>query len=152
MRGDAVPVSGKLPVSRAPAVLEQCRAGLGRLAEGPDVDAHAALVVRMTALREAVLRHLAHEETDTMALLQRVLSQEEWAAIDERFKRSFTPRQLAWAVPWMVDGLPDEVRSGMFAQRGARPLQVVHALFRRRFTALTARAFRHALPEARRGR
>jgi hypothetical protein len=123
--------------------LEQCVAGLRRLADTADEDARAALVVRMTALKEAIYRHLAHEETETMALLQWALAPEEWHAMDEKFKRSFTPRQLAWAVPWIVDELPDEVREGMFAQPGAAPLKVVHLLFRKRFARLNAAAFRH---------
>jgi hypothetical protein len=123
--------------------LEACVAGLRRLAETADPDAHAALVVRMTATKEALHRHLAHEETETMALLQRVLSPQEWHEMDEKFKRSFTPRQLAWAVPWIVDELPDDVLRGIFAQPGAAPLKLVHVLFRKRFAKLNSAAFRH---------
>src|SRR4051794_19965732 len=123
--------------------LEECVAGLRRLAAAEDSDARAALVVRMTATKEALHRHLAHEETDTMALLQRVLAPEEWHGMDEKFKRSFTPRQLAWAVPWIVDELPEEVLRGMFAQPGAAPLRVVHRLFRRKFGRLNQAAFRY---------
>jgi hypothetical protein len=50
--------------------LEGCLSGLRRLAETADSDARAALVVRTIATKEAVYRHLAHEETETMALLQ----------------------------------------------------------------------------------
>lgn len=124
--------------------LAQCEAGLRRLAEAADADAHAALVVTMTATKEALHRHLAHEETDTMALLQRVLAPQEWTVMDEKFKRSFTPRQLGWVVPWIVDGLPDGIRAHLFSQPGAAPLKLVHLLFRRRFAALDAAAFRHA--------
>jgi hypothetical protein len=123
--------------------LAACEAGFTRLAEAADEDAHRALLVRITATREALHRHLAHEESDTMALLQRVLAPEEWMAMDEKFKRSFTPRQLTWAVPWLVGELPDEVLHGMFAQPGAAPLKVVHALFRRKAARLDRLAFRY---------
>jgi hypothetical protein len=123
--------------------LEECSAGFRRLAAVADQDAHRALVVRTAATQAALSRHLAHEETDTMALLQRVLAPEDWAEMDERFKRSFTPRQLAWAVPWIVDELPDDVRRAIFAAPGAAPLKVVHALFRRRYARLQKAAFRH---------
>jgi hypothetical protein len=128
--------------------LEECSAGFRRLAEAPDEDAQRALVVRVAATQAALGRHLAHEETETIALLQRVLAPEEWAEMDEKFKRSFTPRQLTWAVPWIVDELPDDVRRAMFAQPGAAPLKVVHLLFRGRFARLQQAAFRHVTPTA----
>jgi hypothetical protein len=123
--------------------LEGCRSGLQRLAETRDSDTHAALIVRMTATKEALHRHLAHEETDTMALLQRVLLPAEWHEMDEKFKRSFTARQLTWAVPWIVAELPDEVRRALFDQPGAAPLKVVQLMFGRRFAKLQRSAFRY---------
>jgi hypothetical protein len=123
--------------------LEACRSGLQLLATTGDADARAALVVRLTAAKEALNRHLAHEETDVMALLQRVLPPAVWAQMDEKFKRSFTPRQLTWAVPWIVAELPDEVRNGMFAQPGGAALKLVHTLFGRRFDKLQRAAFRY---------
>jgi hypothetical protein len=123
--------------------LEACLTGLRRLAETADEDAHAAIVVRMTATKEAIYRHLAHEETETIALLQRVLAPVEWQVMDEKFKRSFTPGQLTWAVPWIVAELPDEIRNGMFAQPGAAPLKVIYVLFGRRFAKLERAAFRY---------
>jgi hemerythrin-like domain-containing protein len=124
--------------------LEACVTGLRRLGEVGDADARAALVVKMTAAKEALYRHLAHEETDTMALLQRVLPPQAWQQLDEKFKRSFTPRELTWAVPWIVAELPEEVRDGMFAAPGAAPLKVVYRLFGRKFDKLQQAAFRHA--------
>jgi hypothetical protein len=124
--------------------LAECSAGFRRLAEAADEDAHRALIVRVTATQAALQRHLAHEETDTMALLQRVLTPKDWAEMDKKFQRSFSPRELTWAVPWIVDELPGEVRDGMFSQPGAAPLKVVYALFRRKYARLQQAAFRHA--------
>ena len=123
--------------------LEQCVAGLRALAERADADTRRALAVRMTATKQALFRHLAHEETETMALLQRVLRPEEWHAMDSKFQRSFTPRQLSWAVPWIVEELPAEVSAAMFAAPGAAPLRLVHRLFRGRFARLQQAAFAH---------
>ena len=39
-----------------------------------DEDARAALAVRLVATRESLRRHLAHEETDAIAILQRLLT------------------------------------------------------------------------------
>jgi hemerythrin HHE cation binding domain-containing protein len=123
--------------------LDACTSGLRRLAGTADEDARAALVVHLSATKEALYRHLAHEETETMALLQRVLAPAEWQEMNHKFERSFTPRQLAWAVPWIVTELPDEVRDALFAQPGAAPLKVVYLLFRGKFARLQREAFRH---------
>ncbi len=121
--------------------LDACRAGLERLAETADPDARAALVVRMVSTRESLTRHLAHEETEALALLQQVLAPEEWAQIDVRFQRSFSFKELTWAVPWLLDGLPGETVDTVFAQPGTAPLKVVWRLFRGRHDRLGRRAF-----------
>jgi hypothetical protein len=50
-------------------LLQACADGFATLARKPDDDARAALVVRLTATRECLTRHLAHEETDAIALI-----------------------------------------------------------------------------------
>ena len=52
-------------------VLTACTAGFARLAEQPDEDARAALAVRLVAARESLGRHLRHEETEAITLVQR---------------------------------------------------------------------------------
>ena len=76
------------------------RRGFNRLVSHADDDARAALAVRLVATRDGLARHLAHEETDAMAILQRVMTQEEWTALDEEFfKQDLEFRQVVALVP-----------------------------------------------------
>jgi len=80
--------------------LAACAAGFNRLVSHADDDARAALAVRLVATRDGLARHLAHEETDAMAILQRVMTQEEWTALDEEFfKQDLGFRQVVALVP-----------------------------------------------------
>jgi hemerythrin-like domain-containing protein len=121
--------------------LAACREGLELMGRTPSADARAALVVRVVATREALLRHLGHEETEALAILQQVMGPEEWAAIDQRFQRSFSMRELTWAVPWLLDGLPNDVLATVLAQPGAGVLKLVWRLSRRRDRRLARAAF-----------
>ena len=131
--------------------LRACRMGLAKLAEVPESHVRGALAITMTETREALERHLAHEETETMALLQRVLAPQEWQAIDEKIAKSFSLKDMAMLVPWVAHELPADVLAGLFAQPGTGPLKVVYRLFRGRFTRLDRRAFRYLTPPARQG-
>jgi hemerythrin-like domain-containing protein len=125
-------------------LLDSCAAGFRRLAQRPDADARAALAVRVCAARESLCRHLVHEETDAIAIAQRVLTPEEWAAMDEEyFKSDITPGYAARVVPWAAYGVPREVLDRVFADVG-RGFWLMWLLTRRRFARREARAFRHA--------
>ena len=126
--------------------LAACAAGFARLAAAPEADARAALAVRLTAVREALGRHLHHEETETILLMQRVLTAEEWEGIDAHFKEGLSLGTLLRTVPWVMHQVPGEARAHVFATTGAA-YRVLLALTRRRFERLHRKAFRH-LPGA----
>ena len=93
-------------------ILEAVTAALTRLTEGADDDVRAAVVVRLVAGRESLGRHLAHEETEAIALMQQLMTQEEWLAMQEH---SFKPDKITLALvlnmlPWTIDGVPVAVR------------------------------------------
>ena len=123
--------------------LQACAAGLAAMAERPDADTRAALAVRLTAAKESLARHLHHEETETIALIQRVMSNADWHAIDEHFKEGLGLGQLVRVVPWVVHRVPTDVRTALFAEPGGRAHQLMWMLTRRRFEKLDRRAFRH---------
>lgn len=126
-------------------MLTACAEGFARLAERADEGARAALAVRLVAARESLARHLAHEETDAIAILQRLMTQEQWHALDEEhFKKRLTPRQIASLVPWAAYGLPREALARVFAEAGLG-FKVVWLLTRRRFASREARAFRYVV-------
>jgi iron-sulfur cluster repair protein YtfE (RIC family) len=125
-------------------LLDACRDGLARMATHPHPDVRAALAVRLVAAKEHLARHLAHEETDTIALMQRVMTDEEWRAIDEHFKEGVSFRRVLRLVPWVLHELPTEVREALFAEPGGAAHRVVWLLTRGRFERQHRRAFRHA--------
>ena len=123
-------------------ILEACAAGLQRLAEHPDDDARAALAVRLVAARERLAEHLKHEETEAIALIQALLTPEEWEAITkEHFDADVSFREILRLVPWVAHGLPDAVLRELFAKPGGPVHKVMLRLTRRRFERLEVAAF-----------
>jgi iron-sulfur cluster repair protein YtfE (RIC family) len=125
-------------------LLDACRDGLARMDAQPSADVRAGLAVRLTAAREHLARHLAHEESDTIALLQRVMTNEEWLAIDEHFKEGVSFGQVLRLVPWVLHEVPAEVRERLFAEPGGSVHRLVWLLTRARFDRQHRTAFRHA--------
>ena len=124
-------------------LLDGCEQGFARLAEHVDDDARAALAVRLAATRECLARHLEHEETGAIPIIQRVLTQEDWERLDEEhFKEDLSPGKVVRIVPWAAYGVPREVLDGVFAKTEPG-FKLVWLLTRRRFARRQARAFRH---------
>jgi hemerythrin-like domain-containing protein len=124
-------------------LLDGCEQGFARLAEHVDDDARAALAVRLAATRECLARHLEHEETGAIPIIQRVLSQEDWQRLDEEhFKEDLTPGKVVRVVPWAAYGVSRDVLDSVFAKTGLG-FKVVWLATRRRFLRREARAFRH---------
>jgi hemerythrin-like domain-containing protein len=124
-------------------ILAACAAGLEQLAGHADEDARRALVVRLSAARERLGAHLAHEESDAIALIQRVMTQEEWEEVDQAFKEHLTPRLLLQIVPWGLSGLPAEATQWLYGQPGGAAYRLVGLLTRRGFARRERLAFRH---------
>jgi hemerythrin-like domain-containing protein len=124
-------------------LLEACEQGFARLAERADDDARAALAVRLAATRECLARHLEHEETGAIPIIQRLLTQEDWERLDEEhFKEDLSPAKIVRIVPWAAYGVPPEVLDSVFAKTGLG-FKIVWWATRRRFAARQARAFSH---------
>ncbi|WP_244927717.1 hemerythrin domain-containing protein [Nocardioides sp. W7] len=123
-------------------LLEACATGFRRLAETADEDARAALAVRVVAARDSLGRHLAHEETEAIALIQALMTQQEWQELDERhFKDdTLTLGKVVRLVPWAAYDVPRDVLTRVLDEAGL-PFRVVWLLTRRRFARREARAF-----------
>ncbi len=124
-------------------LLSACAAGFDRLDAHDDEDARAALAVRLVATRDHLARHLAHEESDAITILQRVMAPEEWRRIDEELMADMSLSFVLTVVPWAADGLPREVLDHVFAETGL-PFKIVWLLTRRRWATREARTFRYA--------
>ncbi len=123
-------------------ILEACAAGFRRLAEQSDDDARAALAVRLVAARERLAEHLKHEETEAIALIQELLTAEEWEAITkEHFDADISFREILALVPWVAHRLPESALRELFAKPGGSVHRVMLLLTRRRFARLEAAAF-----------
>ena len=100
-------------------MLEACAAGFERLAYHADVDTRAALAERLAAARESLGRHLRHEETEAIAIIQQVLTGQEWEEIDEKhFKAGLRPVDLVALAPWALHHVPGPIRRDLFGRTG----------------------------------
>lgn len=122
--------------------LAACSTAFAAMAQDPRAEVRERLVDDLAAIRENLHRHLAHEETEALPLVQRYLTPEEWRASETAAKKSFGLRQLGFLVPWAATGLDRQAVDRAFA--GAGPVfRVLHVLTRRRFAEKEAIAFRH---------
>lgn len=123
--------------------LQRCRDALAQMVTHPCEDHRNALDVRLTSIREALLQHLHHEETVALPLLQRTMTDAEFAAAEAAAQKGYPPSSFAFLIPWVMHELPDDAASRVVA--GAFPgFTVLHRLTRRRFLRLQRVAFRHA--------
>ena len=91
-------------------LLTSVAADLQALADGTgDAATRARLADTTVRLRDGLKAHLAHEERDGMALVQRHLTPEDWARLDrEEFKKDYTPREIPAVAGWVANGLSDD--------------------------------------------
>jgi hypothetical protein len=125
-------------------LLEACADGFARMAAGGSPDARAALAVRTAAARDRLGRHLEHEETEALALVQRHLSQADWDRMEqEHFEGRLPVATMAFLIPWVCDQVPAPIRRRAFAEAG-RAFLVAYALTRRPYERQSRRAFAYA--------
>jgi iron-sulfur cluster repair protein YtfE (RIC family) len=137
--------------SRIDPLLQGCAGGFAELAgdragrTAADLeDVRAALQVRVAATRDALSRHLHHEESEAMVILQRHMTQEDWEKIaDEHFEKGSPEISVFFMVGWCAEAVPAAALKEIFATVG-RPFQVIWWLTRGRFRRGERRAFRYA--------
>jgi iron-sulfur cluster repair protein YtfE (RIC family) len=124
-------------------LLAACAAGFNALAaRHHTVRDHLAENLR--DLREHLDAHLAHEERDAIAVLQRHVTAALWKPVDQQLRRRTPPRDALLLVPWVYKGLDDRARSVLSGHAG--PIfGVLGRLGARRFRRLDAAAFSSAV-------
>jgi len=86
---------------------------------------HERLADTVDALTAELSGHLAHEERDTLPLLERSLSQAEWQGFVADQRRKSGIRGAAQFLPWLLDGASAEQAQVVLAELPA-PLRVVY--------------------------
>ncbi len=124
-------------------LLESCAAGFRRLARRTDEDTRAALAVRVHAARESLRRHLAHEETEAIAIIQRVVSAERWESIEKEIAKDASLAYATRVVPWVAHDVPRDTLERLFADVEA-PFRLIWRFTRRGFARREARTFRYS--------
>ena len=120
-----------------------CGAGFAAMAESPRAEVRDRLADDVAGLRDGLHRHLAHEETGALPLVQRYLPPADCKASEKAAKKSFAPRELGFLIPWAATGLPPQARDRAFGGAGLL-FRVLYRLTHRRFAQAEAEAFRHA--------
>lgn len=123
--------------------LERCTAAFAEMAAHPCEDHRNALDVRMTAVRELLAAHLAHEETGALPLVQSTMTAAQWAASEKAAEKGYPVRMLPFLLVWVDDALPPDARARLRADAGP-VLGVVLRLASPWHQRKERRTFRHA--------
>lgn len=135
--------------SQIDPLLASCADGFATLAGdrvGVDADdVRAALVVRIAATRDALARHLAHEESEAMVILQRYMTPKQWEDLEnEHFRKDVPFSHLKYVVCWIAEELPDDVRNDLLDEAGL-PFKILWWASRGGFRRAERRAFCHVI-------
>jgi hypothetical protein len=106
-------------------------------------DLRAALQVRTAATRDLLARHLEHEETGAIAILQRCTTAEEWERLTEKIESTKIALPLPFVVGWAAEDIPATERDEVFRRAGL-PFKVLWVLTRRIFRRGETKAFKYA--------
>jgi hypothetical protein len=114
------------------------------LALTADDGVRADLAATLRTAVESLGRHLAHEESEAIALIQKYVSPDEWATIEEQsFRTGVAPALAIAMVPWIMHELPVSIQARVVADAGL-PVRVIWRLTRGGFLRRERIAFRYA--------
>ena len=123
-------------------LLAECEQGLAAMTTHPCDDHRNALDVHVTSARQLLVDHLRHEETKAIPLIQALMTEEEFAAMEAFADQGIPLRQVPQLVPWALHGLAPEARARALA---AAPgvFRLAARLFSRGFERRERVAFRY---------
>ena len=126
-------------------LLDACAAGFRRMVVTTGAATREALARNVEGARTRLGEHLAHEERDAMALVQRHLTQDEWLRISaEFFEKPLTASELLQIAAWVIHELPAEATDRLRVEpKGPLLIAVWRLLLRRPFERRERRAFRY---------
>ncbi|SOC48506.1 Hemerythrin HHE cation binding domain-containing protein [Blastococcus aggregatus] len=124
-------------------LLAGCAEGFAAMAERPEEGTRQQLAGCVGRTREVLAHHLRHEEEEALPIVQRLLSQEGWDAVEEAAGSGTSIQRMRFLVPWIADGLTRPQLDAAFASVG-NVFRVVLWGTRRRYARETSLAFRFA--------
>jgi hypothetical protein len=77
----------------------------------------ADLARSLEAVRDALSRHLAHEEDDALSLMGRHLTPAEWDAFVEPHRRGNSRKGARWFLLWMLEDAPPPARAAVLERQ-----------------------------------
>jgi iron-sulfur cluster repair protein YtfE (RIC family) len=82
---------------------------------------------RVEELRAVLEKHLTHEETEALPLIQRELTQKDWKKFRSGMARAQKLNGAAVWIPWITDGMSDE-DARKFLARMPPPLRLLYKI------------------------
>lgn len=128
---------------RLDAALAAAREAFSAMSDHPCADHRNALEIRLSAAREALLEHLAHEEAQALPMLQRTLSQQENRDFEKAVGKSYPLKMVPFLLPWAMEEVPDEARDRLL-ETTPPGYGLLLRLLRGRYERGERRAFRYA--------
>ena len=128
---------------RLDVTLTAGREAFSAMREHTCADHRNALEIRLSAAREALLEHLAHEEAQALPMLQRKLTADENQAFEKAVGKRYPLKMIPFLLPWAMDGVPDEARDRLL-ETTPPGYGLLLRLLRGRFERGERRAFRYA--------
>lgn len=123
--------------------LDACGRGFHRMLTDPTEEDAAQLHADLVLLQLLVDEHLAHEERETLPLVQRMVDPAVYAEVEKAIGRSYPLRLIGHLVPWAFYGLPAAHASQVMAE-APLPHRVLLRLTRGRFARRHRTAFGRA--------
>jgi hypothetical protein len=124
-------------------LLRSCADGFAAMAQGRDAATRNRLADTTEAARDTLSHHMAHEETEALPLLQRLLSAEGWERVEKAAGQGKSVRDLVFLVPWVADGLDAAQLQTAYRSVG-QAFRVLLALTRGGYERRERIAFRYA--------
>ncbi|SDU58814.1 hemerythrin domain-containing protein [Gordonia westfalica] len=121
-------------------LLEECNAGFTTMAAHPDEQTRSALTATLVRAQSILGDHLAHEETDAIAIVQRRMTLHDWEEFEAKMSKQSGLGEMLKMSPMMVKGLSGADREVVFA-RIPGILKLLIKLGGPRFRRLDGRAF-----------
>lgn len=127
-------------------LLSEARSGLVALVQEPDERRRHEVVETMQMVGEVLGHHLAHEERDAIAVLQRHVDGAEWAELERtQLRGGLGLRDLLRMLPWVVQHVDPAIVERQLQEAGTG-FRMLLALGRLSYRRLDEAAF-HYVPE-----